>query len=231
MKLLESFLLATPYLFLKKIPYLWVLVVAFYIWPPIISGILLTIIALGLLMMKGQDWAWTRRTRREFARDAASVYVTHVRARASYRARNGFLLLIVSAALGWLLAGQLDFSAAHWTLLIAGLMALYKDALLFGAGLTVILTDQGLSLRYVPGHVDYRILIRFNEIRAVKPMKFMRDEKISVLSPLRTPQHGLLITPRNRNGFSATLSDFFLVVEDEAEFIKRLPFGLVEETQ
>lgn len=227
--MLESFLLATPYLFLKKIPYLWVPVVVFYTWPPIISGILLGIIALGLLMMKGQQWAWIRRTRREFARDAASAYVTRPSAPVSYRARNGLLLLIGSATLGWLLDGQLDFSAVQWALLAAGLMALYKDALLFGAGLTVILTDQGLSLRYVPGHVDYRILIRFNEIRAVRPAKFVRNNKLSVLSPVRTPQRGLLIAPRDRNGFSKTLGDIFLVVEDETEFMKRLPFGLAEQ--
>lgn len=62
----------------------------------------------------------------------------------------------------------------------------------------------------------------------MKPSKFVRNEKLSVLSPLRTPAHGLLITARNRNGFSKTLGDIFLVVEDETKFMKRLPFGLVE---
>jgi len=230
MNLLESILLEIPYLFLKKIPYAWVAVVALYSWPPTLSAIFLSIIVLGLLMMKGQDWAWIRRTRREFARDAASVYVTRVYAPASYRTRNLLLVLIISAALGFFFKGQFGFSALQWMLLLSGIMILYKDALLFGAGLTVILTDMGLSLRYVPGHIDYRILIRFNEIRAVKPSKFFHNEDLSVLSPLRKPQHGLLITPRNRAGFSKTLGNIFLVVKNETDFISRLPFGLAQET-
>ena len=228
MNFIESFLLEIPYLFLKKVPYAWVAVIALYASPPTLSAIFLAIILLGLLMMKGQDWAWVRRTRREFARDAASVYVTRPSAPASYRARNGLLLLAASATLGWFFNGRFGFSALQWTLLLAGIMALYKDALLFGNGLTVILTDQGLSLRFVPSHIDYRFLIRFNEIRGVKPTSFVPDEQLSVISPLRKPAHGLLITPRNRHGFTKTLGDIFLVVEDESEFIKRLPFGLAE---
>ena len=41
MKAFHSFVLSIPYLFLKKIPYAWVPVVALWAWPPIISGIFL----------------------------------------------------------------------------------------------------------------------------------------------------------------------------------------------
>ena len=58
MKAFHSFVLSIPYLFLKKIPYAWVPVVALWAWPPIISGIFLAIILLGMWFMVLQQRAW-----------------------------------------------------------------------------------------------------------------------------------------------------------------------------
>ena len=66
MKAFHSFVLSIPYLFLKKIPYAWVFVIALWAWPPVVSGIFVGIILLGLWFMVMQQKAWEAEIAREY---------------------------------------------------------------------------------------------------------------------------------------------------------------------
>lgn len=225
MKLLESFILGVPYLFLKKIPYAWVFVVFFWSWPPVVSGILLAIVLVGLLMMAWQERAWENKIRREFHSGEARPYIDHPHATRTFQIRNLLLLLAGSGLLGWLLNGRLNLSGLQWCLLLAGFMLLYKDALLFGAAVTYIITDQGIGIRYVPGYVDYRLFFKFHEIRRVVRMKM--PERIprgwDVLTPLRYPKEGILLYATRREGFSKQIrSEVLLRPMDMEKFLGEL---------
>ncbi len=74
--MVEKFILDIPYLFLKKIPYAWLAVVCFWSWPPVVSGILLAIVLVGLGMMAWQNRAWEARIRREFSSGKAQLLWT-----------------------------------------------------------------------------------------------------------------------------------------------------------
>ena len=225
MKVLESFILGVPYLFLKKIPYAWVGVVFFWGWPPVISGILLAIVLVGLLMMLWQARAWESRIIRENSEGAAKAFIDRPHVARRFQLRNLALLLVGSGLVGWVLNGKIGISGLQWFLLLAGFMLLYKDALLFGAGATYIITDQGIGIRLVPGHVDYRLFFKFHEIWQAVRMKV--PERIplrwDVLTPLKNPKEGVLLKSAQREGFSKTIQSELLVVPtDREKFLEEL---------
>jgi hypothetical protein len=225
MKWLEQFLLEIPYLFLKKIPYAWVGVAAFWSWPPLASGALMALVLLGLGMMVGQNRAWEAKIRREFHGGDAAPYMDHPHAPRTFQLRNLVLVLAASALLGWLLNGRFGLDAWQWALLLAGVMLLYKDAFLFGAAVTYIITDQGVGVRYVPGHVDYRLFFKFHEIRRVVRMK--TPERIprrwDMLVPKKYPGEGVLLFAVRPEGFSKQIqSEVFLAPTDIGKFLEEL---------
>ena len=225
MKTLESFVLDIPYLFLKKIPYAWVGVVAFWGWPPLASGILLALVLLGLGLMVWQNLAWQARIRREFHSGPAQPFIDYPHATWTFRLRNLVLVLAASAVLGWLLKGRFGLSGLQWALLLAGVMLLYKDAFLFGASVTYMITDQGVGVRYVPGHVDYRLFFRFHEIRKAERMKMPErfPRRWDILAPRKYPKEGVLLFAVQPEGFSKQIqSEVFLAPTDIERFLEGL---------
>ncbi len=225
MRMLEQFILDVPYLFLKKIPYAWVGVAAFWTWPPLASGVLMLLVLLGLGMMAGQERAWQNKIRREYHSSPSNPYIDRPHMARKYQLLNLVLVLAASALLGWLLHGRLGLSGPQWALLLAGVMLLYKDSYLFGASTTYMITDQGLGVRYVPGHVDYRLFFRFHEIRRAEFMQ--TPERIprrwDILVPKRYPKEGVLLYAVQPEGFSKQIqSEVFLAPADIEKFMEAL---------
>jgi hypothetical protein len=225
MKALEQFILDTPYLFLKKIPYVWIAVVAFWHWPPYVSGILMLIVLVGLLMMVWQQRAWEARIRRELHNGTGRVYFDRPRAAWTFQLRNFLLVCLGSGLLGWLLNGRFGINVVQWFLMLAGTMLLYKDSLLFGAMVTYMLTSQGIGIRFVPGHVDYRMFFRYNEIRRAVRVKVPRQVPLrwDILAPRRRPAEGVLLYAASPSGFTSQLQgEILLAPADMDGFLKEL---------
>jgi hypothetical protein len=225
MKFLDQFILNIPYLFLKKIPYAWIAVVYFWGWPPVFSGILLGIVLVGLLMMRWQNHAWEASTIRDFHSGAFKPIVDHPHAARLFQIRNLLIVLLASAGLGWLLNGRFGMSGLQWFLLMAGFMFLYRDAVLFGASVSYILTDQGIGIRFVPGHVDYRLFFTYREIRqAVRtkvPVKV--PPRWDRLTPQKRVPEGLLLYAARMAGFSKQLQgELLLAPADIKGFLAEL---------
>jgi hypothetical protein len=226
---LNKFILDVPYLFLMKVPYLWLPAVMFFTWPPLFSLMLTGIILLGLLAMYWQNSAWVEKVKRDFADDPGSIYIETLRPPANFVIRNALLLVVVSVAIGWALNGRLGMNGYQWGLIVCGFMALYRKALLFGKGVTYILTDQGIGIRYAPGHIDYRLLIRFSEIWSVKKTGPLDKIPISwtVIAPMGKVTEGLLLTPKNLRGFSAQLDHIVLSSSDLENLLQKFPAKLI----
>jgi hypothetical protein len=225
MRVLDKFILKIPYLFLKKIPYAWLAVVYFWIWPPVLSSLFLAIVLLGLGMMVWQNQAWINRIRREFSGGKKELYLDRAHAGRIFQLRNLALVLAASAVLGWLLNHRLTLSGLQWALLLAGFMLLYRDAYLFGPAVTYIVTDQGIGIRYVPGHVDYRLFFKFREIRQATPTKVPKriPRGWQMLAAQRHPQEGILLTAMKHSGFSKEIPGEILVVPtDSQKFLQAL---------
>jgi hypothetical protein len=225
MKTIENFLLGIPYLFLKKIPYAWVGVAAFWTWPPVASGILMLLVLLGLGMMVGQERAWQNKIQREYHSSPSNPYIDRPHISRLIQARNLAFVLAAGALLGWLLRGRIGLSGPQWALLLAGVMLLYKDSLLFGASTTYMITDQGIGVRFVPGHVDYRLFFRFHEIRWAEymPTPERIPRRWDILVPKRYPKEGLLLRAVQPEGFSKQIqSEVFLAPTDIQKFLEAL---------
>lgn len=231
MKFLENLVLDTPYLFLKKIPYAWIPVVAFWSWPPIVPGLFLAVIALGLVMMLLQQRFWEAKVLRENAVEGTAPRF-QPRMPLWMRLRNLALVLAGSALLGWLLNGRLNLTGVQWFLLASGFMFLYKDALLFGASTVYLVTPRGIAVRFVPGHVDYRLFFPYNEINFISCVKDGEKlpERLNVLSPVRSRRDGVLLMAKRMDGFSSQLGHALLTPDHPEEFLKQVPATLVQDS-
>jgi hypothetical protein len=230
MRFFENLVLDIPYLFLKKIPYAWVFAVIFLAWAPLLSAILAGIIVLGLWLMALQQRFWEAKIQREFQKEGAP-YRVQPRMPLKTRAQNAVLTLAVSAFVGYMLDGRLNMTGLQWFLLTSGLMFLYRDALLFGATAVYLVTPRGIGARYIPGHVDYRLFIRFTEINYVT--RIHAGDKLptntSVLSPVRGKKEGILLVSKLMDGFSNQLGQILLTPDDPEAFLAQLPATLIQD--
>ena len=233
MRFLENFILDIPYLFLKKIPYAWLAVIFFWIWPPVLlSWILVGIVLLGLIMMVWQRRAWETKLIREHHQKSNAVYIDRPKMPVSIQLRNMIILALGSVALAWPFQGRFELNFWQWVFLLIGFMLLYMDHRLLGSTTVYIVTDQGIGIRFAPGHIDYRLFFSYGEIRHVQPVQVPdpRPLRWSVTTPTRNPKGGVLLTPRNPNGFSRQIEgEVLLTPTDTDEFMKHIPHHLARQ--
>jgi hypothetical protein len=231
-RFLENFILGIPYLFLKKVPYAWLALIVLWVWPPVLfSWILLGIILLGMLMMDWQRRAWEAKLIREHHAGPEKPYIDRPKMPLRIQVRNLALVALGSALVAVIFQGQFELSFWQWFFLFVGFMLLYMDNRLLGATTVYILTDQGLGIRFVPGHVDYRLFFAFNEIWRVQPIQVpeKKPARWSQVTPMRQLDMGVLLTPRNRDGFTRQINgEMLLVPTDIDAFLAPFPPQIVK---
>jgi hypothetical protein len=225
MKWSDKFILEVPYIFLKKIPYAWVAVVALWKWHPLASGIILALVLLGLAMMVWQEYAWRARVRFEFHSGTVPPYMDRPHIARTIQLQNLLLVVAGSTLLGWLMKDRFGLSGWQWGLMVAGVMFLYKNAYLFGAAATYMITDQGLAIRFVPGQIDYRLFFRFHEIRRAERIKVpdLIPRRWELIVPKRYPKEGILLQAIKPEGFSRQIrNEILLAPADPDRFMNEL---------
>lgn len=222
---LDRFILAIPVLLIKQFPYAWIAAVVFWSWPPFFSGVFLAIVVVGLLMLRWQSAAWVSNLKREHASPDGKFYVDESPFSWRTSARKILLLLIGAAGLAWLLNGQLGLSFWQFFFMIFGFTLFYQDTRFFGTPATYAITDQGIGTRFVSGHLDYRLFLSFREISRVEKREYQKDNHWNLFARTQDPQEGLLLIPKNPNGFTKRFEKLFIVPEDREEFLAQLPQG------
>ena len=220
---LDRFVLAFPVLFLKQYPYAWIAAVVLWAWPPVFSGMFLIVIAVGLLMLIWQSIAWVSNLRREHASSDGSFYVDQSPFSLAASARKIGLLLLGGAALAWLLRNQLGLSFWQFFLMIVGFMLFYQDTRFFGPPATYVITDQGIGIRFVPGHLDYRLFFPFREISRIEKTHYQKDQGWELFARPQDGGEGLLLVPSDPNGFTKRLDKLFIVPKNIDGFLEQLP--------
>lgn len=229
MSFLENFVLDIPYLFLKKIPYSWFFAIIFLTWAPALSALLVLIIALGLWLMALQQRFWEAKIQREFQKEG-TPYRVQPRMPISTQLQNAAWVLAGSLFVAFMLHDRLNMTGVQWFLLTSGFMFLYRDAMLFGATAVYLVTPRGIGVRYIPGHVDYRLFFRYTEINYVT--RVHAGDKLpphtSVLSPMRGQKDGILLTAKLMDGFSSELGQILLTPDDPEAFLAQIPATLIQ---
>jgi hypothetical protein len=230
-KFLDTFILSFPVLFLKQYPYAWIVVVVLWSWPPILSATFFAVIVVGIASLHWRAAAWISEQRRQFAPGGQTFIIQQPPIPWALTARYLFYLLIGSAAAAWFVDGRIGLGFWQAFLLLAGFAVTYMDARFFGPQSIYIVTETGICIYFVPGHLDYRLILNFKEIGKVKRLDHIEkiEETWSVCSRMRKPQSGVLLVPRNPYGFSKQLQEVLLTPTDVDEFLKHIPSTLTKE--
>jgi hypothetical protein len=220
---LDRFILGFPVLFLKQYPYAWIAVVALWQRTRPLAGLFLVIIVIGVLSLRWQSAAWISHTRREHAPGDGKFYVDRPAVPWKRAVRNIVILLAGSVVIAFLLKGQLGLGFWQFFIMIAGFTLFYRDTQFFGAAVTYIITDTGIAIRFVPGHIDFRLFFSFKEINRIEKSEYQKENGWELFARTKDVKEGLLLTPKNPNGFTRSIGNVFIVPKDRDGFLEQLP--------
>ena len=222
---LDRFILSIPLLFIKQFPYAWIAAIALWTWPPVVSGIFVLIIVLGLLMVRWQSRAWISNLHREHALKDGKFHVDEPAIPWMDSARRIAILVIGSGLAAWLLDGQFRLNFWQFFFLIVGFTLLYNDTRFFGAPTKYVITDRGIGIHFIPGHIDYRLFFPFREISRIEKSMYQKDQRWDLFARTRDVKDGLLMIPKNPKGFTRRIDKLFIAPQDVDKFLEQLPHG------
>lgn len=229
-QILDRYILYIPTLFIKQYPYAWVVAIALWSWPLNISAVLFLIIALGIFSLQWREAAWVSEMRRQHAPRNEIFYKDRLPVPKPRAVRNLAILVTISAATAWIIGEQLSLNFWQAFVMISGFGLFYLDTRFFGPVAIYIVTGGGIAIYYIPGHTDYRIFIRFNEMGQVVRMGRIETRPVtwSVISRDRDTKSGVLLVPRYARGFTRVLDgEVLLTPSNVDEFLKHVPSTLV----
>jgi hypothetical protein len=224
---LDRFILGVPRLYIKQYPYAWIFFIALWTWPLNQSFIFLLIILAGILILQWQYSAWVSAMRNEYAPNGGKFYVDRPSVPIERAVRNILILLAAAGVVAYFLNRQIELTAWQIFLIIVGFSLLYRNSLFFGAPTTYIITASGIAIHFAPGHLDYRLFLKFNEISRVERCGFQKDKGWDCFA--RVPsKDGLLLLPKNPNGLTKRIEKLFIVPKDIDKFLAQLPYGMTD---
>ena len=222
---LNRFILWFPVLFLKQYPYAWIAVVALWPYSPSIAALFLAVVIVGILSLRWQSAAWISRMKFQHAGDDGKFYVDQPPIPWHEAVRKIALLVIGAAVLAFLLQGQLGLGFRQFFFIIVGFTLFYQDARFFGPAVTYVITATGIGIRFVPGHLDYNLFLPFREISRIERKVHKKESSIDLFARTGNAQEGLLLVPKDPDGFTRRIDKIFIVPANIEEFVKQLPYG------
>ena len=224
---LDRFILGVPRLYIKQFPYAWIFFIALWTWPPNLSLIFPLIILVGLLMLQWQYSAWVSTMRNEYAPNGGKFYIDRPLVPIQRAVRNILILLVVAGILAFFLNRQIGLTVWQIFLIIVGFSLLYRNSTFFGAPTTYIITASGIAIHFAPGHLDYRLFLKFSEINRIERRGYEKDKGWDCFA--RVPSDdGLLILPKNPKGLTKRIEKLFIVPMDIDKFLAQLPHGMTD---
>lgn len=221
----DRFILGIPVLFLKQYPYAWIAVVT--LWPrsPSVAGLFLVMVVTGILSLRWQSAAWISDMRREHAPQDGKFHLDQPPVPWGKAARSIGILILGGGLLAFLLKGQLGLSFWQFFVLIVGFTIFYQDTRFFGSAVTYIITATGIGIRFVPGHLDYRLFLPFKEISRIEHARYRESPDTDLFARSRDVREGLLLIPKDPGGFTRRIDKLFIAPGNLEKFMDQLPYG------
>lgn len=165
--------------------------------------------------------------RNEYAPTGGKFHVDRPPIPIKRAAKNIFILLVAAGIVAFFLNRQIGLEPWQMFLIIVGFSLMYRDAIFFGAPVTYIITASGIAIHFAPGHLDYRVFIKFSEINRIQRCGYERDKGWDCFARVRADD-GLLLLPRNPKGFTKRIEKLFIAPKDIGKFQGQLsPYGLL----
>lgn len=222
---LDRLILSFPVLFLKQYPYAWIAAVVLWPHSPSMAGFFLAIVAVGILALRWQSAAWISHIQREYAGSNGKFYVDQPPVTWLRAVRNLAVLTAVATIPAYFLGSRFGLTFWQFLILIVGFTVFYQDTRFFGAAVTYIITATGIAIRFVPGHLDYRLFLPFREISRIEKCNFDKDRGWDFFARARDTREGLLMTPKHPDGFTRRIGRLFIAPQDREMFLAQLPHG------
>jgi hypothetical protein len=222
---LDHFILGIPRLYIKQFPYAWIVFIALWTYPPpAIIFVFLFIVLLGLFMVQWHHSAWLSTLRAEHAPTGGKFYVDRPPVPIQLALKNIPILLVVAGAVAFFLNKQIRLEPWQVFLIIVGFSLLYRNSMFFGAPVTYVITATGIAVYFAPGHLDYRVFLKFSEINRIERCGYEKDKGWDCFARIQA-QDGLLLLPKNPNGLTKRIEKLFIVPRDIDKFREQLPYG------
>lgn len=225
---LHRFILSFPVHFVKQYPYAWILCVILTPRAPSLAAFFLVVVLLGIVLPRWQSAAWISEIRRQYAGSDGKFYVDQPPLSWQRTARNMILLVLGSIFIAYLLKGPLQLTLGQFLSLGIGLAFSYLDTQFFDSVLTYIVTATGIAIHFVPGHVDYRLFLPFQEISRIERASYKPSLDTDLFARSHDKCNGLLMIPKNPKGFTRQIDKLFIVPKDVDQFVEQLPYGFGE---
>ncbi|MBI5951298.1 MAG: hypothetical protein HY865_06555 [Chloroflexi bacterium] len=225
---LNRFILSIPRLYIKQFPYAWIVFIALWTYPPqAIIFIFPFIILLGLFMLQWRHAVWLSTLREEHAPRGGKFYVDRPPVSMQRAVKNIPILLAAAGTASFFLNRQVGLEPWQMFSIIVGFSLLYRDSTFFGAPTTYVITASGIAVHFAPGHLDYRLFLKFNEINRIERRGYENDKGWDCFARVRA-NDGLLLIPKNPNGFTKRIERLFIVPKDIEKFQEQLsPYGFL----
>jgi hypothetical protein len=223
---LNRFILGFPVLFLKQYPYAWIAVVALWPHSPSLAAAFLAVVMSGILSLRWQTAAWISHMRFQHAGADGKFHVDQPPVDWRRAALRITLLVAGGALLAFLLQGRLGLTFRQYFVMIVGFTLFYQDTRFFGSAVTYLITAAGIVIRFVPGHLDYRLFLPYREIGRIERRDYRKDPAVDLFARTNDVQEGLLLVPKDPNGFTKRIDKIFIAPSNLEQFIKELPYGL-----
>lgn len=222
---LDRFILGIPRLYIKQFPYAWIVFIGLWAWPPsAIIFVFLFIILLGLLMVQWHHSAWLSTMQNEYSPGGGKFYVDRPPIPILRAVKNICILLAAAGVVAFFLNRQIGLEPWQMFVIIVGFSLLYRNTMFFGAPTTYVVTASGIAVYFAPTNLDYRLFLKFGEISHIERCGYEKDKGWDCFARVRA-NDGLLLIPKNPNGFTKRLDKLFIVPRDIEKFQKQLPYG------
>jgi hypothetical protein len=222
---LDHFILGIPRLYLKQYPYAWIVFIALWAWPPsLIVFIFPAIILLGFFMLHWHTSAWLSTLRADHVGADGKFYVDRPSVLFQRAVKNIFILIAAAGGISFFLNQQIGLEPWQVFLMVVGFSLLYRDSTFFGAPTTYVITSAGIAIYFAPGNIDYRLFLKFSEIDRIERCGYQKDKGWNCFARTRAAD-GLLLIPKNPNGFTKLIEKLFIAPKDIDQFRAHLPYG------
>jgi hypothetical protein len=163
--------------------------------------------------------------RREHAGAGGKFYMDRPAVPWGRAVRNIAILLAGTGLVAFLIKDLLGLSFWQIFFLIVGFTLSYRDVQFFGAPTIYIITATGIAVYFAPGHLDYRLFFTFKEISRIERTSFKKDNNWDFFARVQDGTDGLLLVPKDINGFSKSMQRLFIVPQNIVGFLDQLPYG------
>jgi hypothetical protein len=223
-KIPNRLVLRIPTIILLRAFYAWIFIVAFYEWPPVLSGILTALLLISLILLKAQHVTWEKLITQSHLGTGPVRYVDHPRPPLRYLILNLFVALLIGWGAALVLDGKAYLSGLQWFLIIAGPFFLNQSRMLFWIPTTYLITDQGMWILY---HTS-QLFIRFKEIAQAQVVQghVAPVGQDFMFTPVRYPA-ALRLRPVNRSGFTRLVRELLLTPANLDAFLRQIPPELI----